>query len=96
MIGIHQAAILSALALAEAHAQEAPTRDELIAIAAESSERSPSAVEESVSGLIHGGSLERIPEDCRKDWEVARLRMTELGRGDLAKWRSANPVKPEE
>lgn len=91
MIGAHQAAILLALAESEAQAVEAPTFDELVDVAAKASGRSPSSTRESCQGLKFGGSIERVPEDCRKDWDVARLRMTVLGRGDLARWQAKNP-----
>lgn len=92
MIGEHQAAILAQLALGEELAQEAPTLDELTATAAAATGRSSSATRESVNGLAHGGSIERVPEDSRKDWDVARWRMSEAGRGDLARWREKHPA----
>lgn len=89
MIGQHQAAILETLAEGEASATEAPTLDELIDVTAAATKRSPSAVRDSVIGLQQGGSIERVPEDRRKDWNEARVQMSELGRGDLARFRAA-------
>lgn len=88
MIGEHQAAILSQLALAEELAQEAPTLEELTSTATAATGRSLSATRESVLGLAHGASIERVPEDSRKEWETARWRMSDAGRSDLAKWRA--------
>jgi hypothetical protein len=93
VIGQHQAAILTQLASAEAHAQEHPTLEELVEVTAAAAERSPSATRESVQALIDGGSVERVPEDSRKDWDVARLRMTDDGRADLAAFRAKHPVE---
>lgn len=89
MIGQHQAAILATLAEGEASATEAPTMEELIEAVAAVTERAPSAVRESVMGLQHGASIERVPDDRRKDWDEARVQMSEMGRGDLARFMAA-------
>lgn len=96
MLGRYQAAIVRWMMQRGPGPRQAPTMQKMMDHGVATMGRSAAATHDSIIGLMHQGVIEKIPEDCRKADVVARWRLTEMGRHDLARYERRALVRARE